>query len=196
MKPRSSSSAENCCRLALAHSVSGESSSLRCFCTCCFCDWIQVGVLIAGFMALNYRRIFILLLLSPQLIHLHLCGFPNYFSCSNRCGGPYLHLIIRLSPRAKDCRTHLFRLKQKIVHLALMKHTLAVYYFNNHKNVNVHLAFVSSEYSLHERLNPTAQIKRHKHSLLQLRHTLSQSFLRASTHLFRLSSSSTSRTVG
>lgn len=47
-----------------------------------------------------------------QRFRLHLCGFPNFFSCSNRCGGPCLLHTIRLSLR-KDCKglkitTHIF----------------------------------------------------------------------------------------
>uniref|UniRef100_H2UR37 Peroxisomal biogenesis factor 26 n=1 Tax=Takifugu rubripes TaxID=31033 RepID=H2UR37_TAKRU len=60
-------------------------------------------------ITLNCSNIFIRLLLSPQLFHPHSCGFSNYSSCSNRCGGPCLHPTIRPSPRAKDCRIHLFR---------------------------------------------------------------------------------------
>lgn len=65
-------------------------------------------------ITLNCRNIFIHLFLSPQLFHPHSCGFSNYSSCSNRCGGPCLHPTIRPSPRAKDCRIHLFRRKQNI----------------------------------------------------------------------------------
>lgn len=39
-----------------------------------------------------------------QLFPLHLCGFPNFSSCSNRCGMPCLRRTIRHSLTAKDCR--------------------------------------------------------------------------------------------
>ena len=44
------------------------------------------------------------LLFSPQLSRHHSCGFPNFSSCSNRCGAPWLHRTTILSLRAKDCK--------------------------------------------------------------------------------------------
>lgn len=41
---------------------------------------------------------------SLQPFHLHSFGFPNFFSCSDRCGGPCLRRTIRLSIRAKNCK--------------------------------------------------------------------------------------------
>lgn len=41
----------------------------------------------------------------------HSCGFPNFFRCSNRCGGLCLRRTIRLSFRANDCE----RLQKKNV---------------------------------------------------------------------------------
>lgn len=60
------------------------------------------------FRHIELQKHFIHLFLSPQLFHLHSCGFSNYCSCSNRCGGPCLHPTIRPSPRAKNCENHLF----------------------------------------------------------------------------------------
>lgn len=48
----------------------------------------------------------------------------------------------------------------------------------------------------HRQVNPTAQINKQNQSLLQLRHTLSQSSLQSFHHLLRLINSSISRTVG
>lgn len=47
---------------------------------------------------------------SLQRFPLHSCGFPNFFRCSSRCGGPRLRRTIRLSPRTMNCK----RLKKNV----------------------------------------------------------------------------------
>lgn len=150
-------------------------------------------------ITLNCSNIFICLLLSPQLFHPHSCGFSNYSSCSNRCGGPCLHPTIRPSPRAKDCRIHLFRWKENI---SLILITFPQHYLLFFSTVGIEMPrrfiihLLTENVYGHRQLNPTAQINKQHHSLLQLRHTLSRPSLQSFHHLLRLISSSISRTVG